>query len=377
MIGYAVTGAAFLILVLYLGVRAAGRDRLALLAGYKVLPIVVSVILSAVFIGLLAGSIAFATDLDRSHDIDDAVGAACVHFVHGGNPYRDEVVPRFTEIYHEGVEIENGTLNYLPLTLFVYSGAYLLLGFIGPAWFEVSNILFGIVTAFVLAAVFPKLRRSILFPSVGIVTVFFAFDNIMLTILLFSAFLFFLIRSRARFRILFALVFLFLAFSVKMAAMLSLGVFVLFLVQRYRLRDGEVNLQLAIFFTFAAAASIGSIALFGFGNLMDSTFLFMSDPAVRSDGAYFGGTILAEIVGDSPMFSIVSYSILLAVLAGTLFVKGLVNRLFMAEAILPFVTVKDSQSLLAIPLLLLFVGSMAVLDPDIDRAMRGDAERER
>jgi len=366
MIGYAVTISAIIVLSAFFIFRYLGKERLSCIRDKVPLLRFVSAALIAALIAISGGSIAFMDSLDRSHDIDDAIGAAAVHFVHGGNPYEDEVVPRFTEVYHDDVKMVNGTLNYLPLTLFVYSGAYLCLGFVGSLWYELTNLLLGLSAAIVLWRTFPTVRKGILFPAVGIVTVFFLFDNIMLTLLMFSMFLYFLLRSGSGFRVAMALISLFLAFSVKMAGMMSLGAFVLFIAQRYRFKDRMVNVQIGLFVLFAMLAAAASIAIFGYRDLMDSTFLFMSDPDVRSDGAHFGGTVLTEIVGNSPAFTYIGYAVLLSVLVATMFMKGVLPRLFMAEAVLPFVTIKDSQSLLAIPILLLSVNLMAIMDPELE-----------
>jgi hypothetical protein len=327
----------------------------------------VAVSLWMLFICGIAISTVFYPALERSHDIDDAVEAASVHFLDGGNPYEDEVVPRFSERYHgEDTVITNSTYNYLPFSLFAYSFFYLVLGPLGDVWFPLANLLLGLISVFVISSTFPKLSKTYIIPVMGMISLFFMFDNIMLSLLMVSIAFRFLVRSRSSFRYFFVLLFLFLGFFVKMVGMLSLAVLGLYLLQRYRFENKQVILQVAAFAGMALLITLPSVMVFGISNVANSTVFYFSDVSIRSESSGYGGTILTMLLGDSPYFSLFTNGFLVLLCLMSLFIKNVYRRIFFTESLLPFVTIKASQALLVIPFYSLMALMILELYPEFD-----------
>ncbi len=298
----------------------------------------------------IAITIIFYPALDRGHDINEAVEEASRHFLDGGNPYADEVVPRFSERYHgPDTSMMNDTYNYLPGSLFFYSGAFLSLNWIGPLWFPITNLLLGLFTVLIAKRTFPKIPTTLLFALIAIPSVFFMFDNIMLTLFLFSISMYFLARSKSRYRIFMALIFLFLAVFVKALGILALAVLFLYLIQRYRLKNRHVNIQMMSFSVISICAASAMILPFGLWNVADSTVLYFSDVENRTATSGYGGTILTLILRDSPLFSLISNILMAVIVLATIFIKDPLKRIFMASSFLVLITIKASQAILVVP----------------------------
>jgi len=360
----------FMILLLFLRLD---KKRLgSYLEDVKFRKVALIILWSLVGMGL-AISMIFYPALDRGHDINDAVEAASDHFLDGGNPYADEVVPRFSERYHgPDTVIRNDTYNYLPVSLIFYSGAYLMLQPIGGFWFPLTNLLLGGLVCLTAWKTFPKPYRSYSLPLISLASIFFMFDNIMLTFLLVSISVFFLARSRNRFRWFLAFLFLFLGVFVKMIGLLALAVLFLYLIQRYKLKDTSVNLQCGLFVITAAIIALISILPFGLWSVLDSTVFYFSDVANRTTSSGYGGTILTVVMGDPSWFSLVSNFLIGTIILSTLFIEGLYKRIFLAEGLLIIVTIKASQAIIVIPFYILVTIMVLALANRTEKGLRDD-----
>lgn len=318
----------------------------------------------------------FYDALDRGHDINDAMEAGSRHFLDGGNPYIDEVVPRFSERYNgPDTVMMNDTYNYLPGSLLLYTGSFVITGGLGHIWFPLTNLLLGLATVLVAWRTFRKIPLLVLFPAISIVSLFFMFDNIMLTMLFISISIYFLVRSQHRYRIFLALFFLFLGAFVKVIGILALVVLFLYLIQRYRFKDSLINKQMVLLVIVTVSISLLLILPFGFGNVSDSTVFYFSDVESRTSSSGYGGTVLTNILRDSPIFSTVSNLLMLTLLAGCLFIKDPLKRAFTAESLLVLITIKASQAILVIPFYLLFTMiALFLLDEEITSFPEPDDE---
>ncbi|MEA3559663.1 MAG: hypothetical protein U9R75_10455 [Candidatus Thermoplasmatota archaeon] len=362
-----VNGSVIALLLVFLLTRRMNKDKLKEKLFERGTAKIILVALWIILTGAFVTSALLYPELERSHDIDDAVEAASEHFLDGGNPYKDDVVPRFSERYHgSDTTITNSTYNYQPLSLFTYSFFFVVLGPIGSLWFPLTNLLFGVLTIAALSFTFPKLHKRYSIPVIGTISIFFMFDNIMLTLLFLSLTFYFLVRSGSRYRFFFGLLFLFLGFFIKMIGMISLAVLIIYLFQRYRFRNRDVNLQIGAFIGTAFLIAVPSILVFGIMNVANSTVFYFSDVALRSESSGYGGTILTLLLGSSPYFSLFTNTLLLSLIAGSLFIKDIYTRLFLPEALLPFITIKASQALLVIPFYSLMILLILDLYPDFE-----------
>ncbi|MFO8052269.1 MAG: hypothetical protein R6V01_11325, partial [Thermoplasmatota archaeon] len=201
-------------------------------------------------------------------------------------------------------------------------------------------------------------------PLIGTVSLFFMFDNIMLTLFFLTCAFYFIVRSRTRYRYYFALLFLFLSFFIKLIGLIPLAVFGLYLLQRYRLRSRNVNIQIGGFILTALLIAAPSILLFGIMNVADSTVFFFSDVETRTESSGFGGTLLTLIIGHSSYFSLFTNAFLVLLIGSSLFIKDIYSRLFLPASLLPFLTIKASQALLMIPFYSLLVLLLLDLFPE-------------
>ena len=362
-----VNGVILVLFCLFIYFSFGNRKKIrASLENKKVRSILIMILWTLLVVGI-GLSIYFYPALDRGHDINDAVEAASRHFIEGGNPYGDEVIPRFSERYHgPDTEIKNDTYNYLPVSLFFYTGSYLILEHVGTYWFPLTNLILGLITAFVAWRTFPRAPIALLLPLISIVSLFFMFDNIMLTLFLVSISMYFLVRSRHKYRYFFALSFLFLGVFVKMLGVIALAALFLYLIQRYRFKKKNVNIQLIVFVILSITIAMAMVLPFGFQNVADSTVFYFSDVENRTSTSGYGGTLLTVILGDSPLFSIISDILLVVIVFGSLLIKGLYRRMFVSESLLVLITIKASQAIIVVPLYILLVIILKTIYSEID-----------
>ena len=309
----------------------------------------------SLFLSLLvffASSYGYMAD---SHDIDNAVEAAAEHLYDGGNPYTDNVVPRFPEVYYSSPRpLVNGTYNYLPLDLYIYTAMWKALSFLGsPHWFVLANAIFSLI-ATALFWYSTKTDPKILIPVAGSVFIFFSFDNVCLTAALVVAGILFLKRGMGAYHgLLPALLFFGLASLTKTYAVVVLIVFLIMLVQ---VETAKRNAR-ALLMTLATGAALIGLAIaisvpFGFGAVLDSTVFFHADPDLRIN-ASVGGTPLYQVLGDSDLYFPISAALMFAALLLTLRFRSLMDRIMIAEIVFLSVLLKSTHSAPLVPAIFL------------------------
>ena len=322
----------------------------------KLVKKVIIYVIWAGFILSVISTVVFYDDIKNAHDIDDATEGAASNFLNGINPYKENVVPRFSEKYHgNDTPMVNSTYNYLPLSLIFYSASYYIAhGHLGESWYPTVNLLLGFAAFLVTSYTFPSIPKKFFLPAIGIVSLFFIFDNVMLSLLFLSIAFYYLIKSTSRYKYFFVLFFLFLAVSVKFTGLIILAVFLLYLIQKYRLKNKEVNEQISLFIVLAALLTAVLILPFGLHNVLNSTLFYFSSISIRSQSSVYGGTLLTCICG-SRCFSVASNLAIIILIASSLFIKRLYSRLFWPEVLLPFFTIQASHALLLVPFYSLMV----------------------
>lgn len=313
------------------------------------------------FISLLVFFASFYGYMADSHDIDDAVDAAAEYVSAGGNPYTDNVVPRFPEVYYSSPRpMVNGTYNYLPLDLFTYTAMWNALSFLGsPHWFVLTNAIFSLLAA-ALFWYSTRIDLRILIPVAGSAFIFFSFDNVCLTAALVSAGILFLKRGGGLYYgVLPALLFFGLASLTKTYAVIVLIVFIIMLLQVQIAGKKPGSLLITVIAGLGLIGLAIAISLpFGLGAVLDSTVFFHADPELRVN-ASVGGTPLYEVLGDSDLYFPISVTLMAASLLLTLRFRHLIDRIMIAEVMFLFVLLKSTHSAPLIPAMFLFMAYVA------------------
>ncbi|MCU0859426.1 MAG: hypothetical protein MUE55_02420 [Thermoplasmata archaeon] len=322
------------------------------------------VLATVLWICFLFSASVFAAGYDyfeRSHDVDDAVEAAADAFLDGTNPYVEPVVPRFAEMGHFvliGDQADGdilwayGPYNYLPLDLLFYSSCYGALGWLGsPTWFVLVNVVLAAASMYVLNLRF-RADWLMFAPAAGMVVVFLAFDNSALTLLLMVVALHLRDRSKVLPHELSLLV-LGLATLTKIFAAIPLAVVLIHDLQtRVRVRDISALLR-----TAGAVVACGALALvvlvpFGVSDVLDSTVFIYSSGETREDRP-MGGTLLSELMPDSPYYSVISIAAIGVTLLLGLRLKSINDRVLLVSLAFLAVSVKSTLAPFVVPALFL------------------------
>jgi hypothetical protein len=299
--------------------------------------------------------------LERSHDVDDAVQAAVDGFLDGTNPYESPIVPRFAEMGHFAIiggtgdgtiEWAYGPYNYLPVDLLVYSAAFLLLGGLGsPGWFVAANVIFTVASFYILNRML-RLKWTTLAPLAGCAAVLLAFDNSSLTLMLMVSAMYLWKTSEFAPRQL-SIIMLGLATLTKVFAVIPLAVLVLYDLQEgIGKRDRRLLLQSAAAVAACAVIAIVMIVPFGLSNVLDSTVFIYSSGEVREDRP-MGGTILSELIPDSPYYSLITLVTIAGTLLAGLKFKSKHDRVILVALAFLLVSVKSTLAPFTVPLLYL------------------------
>ena len=309
--------------------------------------VVVAVLLWAAFLALLVAFVAKIDYFTEIHDIDDAVEAATSHFLHGGNPYVDEVVPRFSEKYHPDPEFANGTYNYLPLDLLIYSGANSALSPIGaPAWFVLVNLVFSGAALFLFRRVV-RTEWMMYVPIAGVVMIFYSYDNASFTLLLMVASIY-LWRMRSERTTYLAVFLLSMATMTKAYAAIPLAVLVLFELQsRISARDVKRIGRILLIVAGCALLALALMLPFGISNVLDSAVFFHASEQSREETSA-GGTLLSEIGMGSPYYGMASVLFVVAAIVFSMRMKNLDDRVLLVMSAFLLVVVKSSYAPLTV-----------------------------
>ncbi|HEC82544.1 MAG TPA: hypothetical protein ENI53_01500 [Thermoplasmatales archaeon] len=302
---------------------------------------------------------AYYHNIEEAHDIDDAVTAACRHFIDGTNLYEENIVPRFAEKYHgKDTEIKYATFNYPPITLIGYSIPFIILfPIVGNFWFPLFNIILGAISFIVLSIAFPRFDKIFIASFIGMLTLFFLFDNIMLTLAFMSVAIYFYFSSPNKYNISFSILFVTLAAMVKMIGAITAAIFLLYIIQK-NLKNHKVIKQVGISISAILILALITIAPFGITNILNSTVYYFSDIDIRSLSSECGGTLLMTLlltIGKIQLFPIIMKITVGMIILGSLFISELLPRIFVSEIISSFVMIKASHALILIPAMTLFV----------------------
>ena len=298
---------------------------------------------------------------EESHDVDDAVEAAADAFLDGTNPYVEPVVPRFAEMGHfvligdplEGeIEWAYGPYNYLPLDLLFYSACYGALSWLGsPTWFVLVNVVLAAASMYILNLRF-RADWLLFAPVAGIVVVFLACDNSALTLLLMVSALH--IRERSKvFPKELSLIVLGLATLTKIFAALPLVVFLLLDLQE-RVKDRDMRAVLRTILTVGACGALALLVImpFGMSDVLDSTVFIYSSGETREDRP-MGGTLLSELLPDSPYYSLITFAAIGATLLLGLRLRRVNDRVLLVSLAFLAVSVKSTLAPFVVPALFL------------------------
>jgi len=336
------------------------------------------VILWACLIVAAAAFVAGYDYIERSHDVDDAVEAAADSFLNGTNPYSEPVVPRFAEMGHFvliGDQVEGETVwafgpyNYLPLDLLFYSSCYGVLGGLGsPTWFVLVNMVLAAAAMFVLNLRF-RVDWPAFAPVAGLAVLFLSFDNSALTLLLMVCAL----HVRNRSKVLpeeLSLVILGLATLTKIFAAIPLAVVLIYDLQR-RIKVRDIK---AVMRTVGAALACAALALvlllpFGISDVLDSTVFIYSSGETREDRP-MGGTLLSELMPDSPYYSVISIAVILVTLLLGLRLRSINDRVLLVSLAFLAVSVKSTLAPFVVPALFL---SLRIWESRTSRMMQKGA----
>jgi len=338
------------ILVILVTVWIAGARRLShgrAIAFVKKNNLAIAVLLWAAFGAFLVSFVLYFPYFTEIHDIDDAVDSATVYFLHGGNPYVDDVVPRFATKYHPDPEFVNGTYNYLPLDLLVYSGARSAIGEIGaPGWFVLVNLLFSAGALYLFRRIVRTSWRTYV-PIAGVVMLFYSFDNASLTLLLMVVSIYFW-RKRDERSTLLAIVFLSMATLTKIYAAIPLLVLLLFELQS-RLSARDVRRLGSFLLVVAGCGGLAFVLVFPFGvsNVLGSAVLFHTSEQSREETSA-GGTLLSEVAMDNPHYALVSIAFVLVAILVSMKLINLDDRILLVMSVFLVVSIKSSLAPLTV-----------------------------
>lgn len=308
---------------------------------------VVAGLLWAVFIVFASCFVLYFDYFDEVHDIDEAVEGGAAAAADGLNPYVVPVVPRFMERYSENLTWSNGTYNYLPLDLIVYTAAREVFGFLGaPVWFVAVNLLFS-AGAFYLFRELVRVRWLSYLPFAGIVMLFYAFDNASLTILLIVASMYCYKRLRSYPEAI-AILLMTLAALTKAYAVFPLAVLVLFELQKAVASRNLVSFsRVAVASAMGAGICLAVILPFGFTEVLDSAVFFHASEDARV-GTSFGGTLLAEVALDSDLFTYAAAAVVGLALVSSFLLRNMNDRVLLVIMAFMLVSVKSSQGTLTV-----------------------------
>ncbi len=308
------------------------------------------VVMWTMFIALIVGYALLFDEMNRSHDIQDAVQGAVTGLDNGLNPYVEPVVPRFHARGADGnYSFDNGTYNYLPLDLLVYSGMHHLLGAAGyPGWFVAANLIFASI-AFALFRDLAPLKLEYYVPFAGMVSIYFSLDNSSLTLLLMVLSVMSLRQLGSRYGPAVSVMIMGLAVLTKAYAVVPYAVLVIWLVQR-ELRDNHLKDVGRVLAGVAGSVAIGVLLVlpFGFTNVLDSAVFFHLSEASRH-GTMTGGTLLAELAKTSPYYGYIAVGAVSVAIAASLRLKDLYDRIVFVSCVFLMVVVNSSPSLVLLP----------------------------
>ena len=336
---------ASIVLLWVLGVRGVFLGRMASAIKRHLVP--VSVLLWAALLVFAALFILYFDYFDDIHDIDEAVQAAVKNFISGGNPYEEYVVPRFQGKYAPSVTWTYGPYNYLPLDLIAYVGIHEVIGWLdAPVWFVLANLALS-------GAAFVVLRRIIgtdwviYAPIAGIVMLFFAFDNVSLTLLLMVLSMYAYKHAR-RHNAALAIVLMGLATLTKVFAGIPLVVLILFELQK-GLKARDWRAVGAVAGSSAASAGIALLVMLPFGVMavLDAAVFFHASEELR-EGTSVGGTLLSEILQGSEYYSMISAGIVFAALLVGMRIRNLNDRILLTIMAFLLVAIKSSLAPLTV-----------------------------
>lgn len=334
-----------IVLMWVIGSRRAYMGRVVSLLKQHLLA--VSVVFWIVF---LVFAFVFVTNFDyfdRIHDIDEAVETAAVSFEEDINPYEEYVIPRFKTRYVPGVAWTLGPYNYLPIDLFVYTGYYEALGWLGsPEWFVVTNLIFSGIAFAVLRQMLNS-AWIVYTPIAGTVMLFYSFDNASLTLLLIVLSMY--VYTRARWHPgPIAILLMALATLTKVFAAIPLIILVLFELQKsISARRWRLAAEVVAASAVGAVLAVLVMLPFGIQNVLDSAVFFHTSEELRI-GTSCGGTLLSEIALGSEYYSMISGAIVFASLVVGMRMRSLNDRVLLTTVFFLLVSVKSSLAPLII-----------------------------
>ena len=350
------------VVVWLLGTRSGRASRWSRRGEKRLVP--VAIVFWILLALVLAYYILSFNHIAATTDVDDAVQAAVTNFLHGGNPYREPVVPRFAQLGHYNVLLGNsegagsvwsyGTYNYLPLDLLVYSFAYLGLHFLGsPLWFVLANVAFASVALFLVYRVIRPDWRYFA-PVAGIVILCLSFNNTSLTLLFIAGGVYARQRSQTHKETM-TVVLLVLATLTKAFAAIPLLAFVLYDIQTEISDKNRKKLfETSVVLGSLGACSLALVAFFGFSPVLDSTVLaYATGNTVES--VPVGGTLLIGLIPGNQYYGLIAFvSVVTAIAIGLRF-ENAYDRVLLPMVMLVLVTSQMSYSPLSIAILYLVV----------------------
>lgn len=338
-----ILAAIVLIWILSLRVKRLGR----LIAALKRWGPAITVCLWVVFV---AFAVWYAFNFDQfedMHDIDEAVGTAVASVGDGVNPYEEYVVPRFKTKYTADVEWTLGPYNYLPFDLLTYAAAESVLGQLGsPGWFVVCNMIFAGL-AMLLLRDMVRAPWLAYVPMAGTVMLFYSLDNASLTLLLMTASMYALQRSRRHPEAL-ALVLMAFAVLTKVYAAVPFLVMLLFFLQSSAsAKDWRRLSEVVAAAGISAVIAILLMLPFGTSNVLDAAVFFHTSDEARI-GTSAGGTLLGEVAIESQYFAVMGFALTAGAVVAGLWVRNLNDRVMLAVTTFLIVAVKSSLAPLTV-----------------------------
>jgi hypothetical protein len=328
------------------------------------------VIAWVVFIGLMIFYIGNVNAISGITDVDDATTAAASGYLNGYNPYDDEayeghgIVPRFASCNRTDItdllrnpenayDWEWGTYNYLPVDLFVYTFFYSIFSNITIFWYAVANIIMSIAIVLIFKRTFPQAEYKSIIPMFGLIFLLFTLDGVILTMLFFAIAMWFEFKTTYKYKEFIAATFLLLGTLTKVFLIVALVVYLIYYLQK----KWSCNQILAttIFCLIAGAFTILIIMPFGINDVLSSTILFHTDPALRTETTLTGGTLLYELAGHSIYFVAIAAALLCITIGATVFINGLTDRMIIASIALMLFIPNCSFSVTIIPMYLLLI----------------------
>jgi uncharacterized membrane protein YqjE len=197
-----------------------------------------------------------------------------------------------------------------------------------------------------------RLKWTTLAPLAGCAAVLLAFDNSSLTLMLMVSAMYLWKTSEFAPRQL-SIIMLGLATLTKVFAVIPLAVLVLYDLQEgIGKRDRRLLLQSAAAVAACAVIAIVMIVPFGLSNVLDSTVFIYSSGEVREDRP-MGGTILSELIPDSPYYSLITLVTIAGTLLAGLKFKSKHDRVILVALAFLLVSVKSTLAPFTVPLLYL------------------------